>query len=465
MVFSSTIFVFGFLPIALLGNILLCKYTKIQNIFLLLISLLFYAWGEPRTVYLMAISIFVNWAMAILVEKSTKKVKVFWLVTTIVYNLSTLFVFKYFTWSVEIVNRIFSSSFVYREIVLPIGISFYTFQAISYVVDVFKGSAKASKSIISVGLYIAFFPQLVAGPIVRYTDIEKQIISRKLQWDSVSDGILRFMTGFIKKVLLADSVAVIANKAVFLNNQHELGGAMAWLGAIAYTFQIFLDFSAYSDMAIGLGRMFGFSLPENFNYPYCAKSVRDFWRRWHISLSGWFRDYVYIPLGGSKKSNAYTYMNLAIVWLLTGIWHGANWNFVFWGMGYGIFIMLERALDIEKKIEKSKILALLYRIFTILLVVILWVPFRIENAKEAIDYIGKMFNISDWMYNIELAVLYISEYKWELLGCLFFSFIKLKKTEKMYAYIIKMAVIYVLFIIAVSYLIKGTYSPFLYFNF
>lgn len=353
MVFSSTIFIFGFLPIALLGNILLRKSIKVQNIFLLLMSLLFYAWGEPRTVFLMMISIVLNWGVAILIEQCPKKrSKVILLLLSVVYNLGALFVFKYFTWSMEIFNQITHSSNVFREIVLPIGISFYTFQAMSYVVDVYRGTAKATRSIVGVGLYISFFPQLVAGPIVRYTDIEKQIIDRKILLDDFSDGVLRFLKGFVKKILLADSVAVIVNKAVLLNDLRDLGGAMAWLGAIAYTFQIFLDFSAYSDMAIGLGKMFGFTLPENFNYPYKAKTIRDFWRRWHISLSGWFRDYVYIPLGGNRKSKARTYFNLAVVWLLTGIWHGADWNFVFWGVAYGICIMLERAFDIDKQIEK-----------------------------------------------------------------------------------------------------------------
>lgn len=280
-----------------------------------------------------------------------------------------------------------------------------------------------------------------------------------------SDGILRFLKGFVKKVLLADSVAVIVNKAVSLNALHELGGMMAWFGAIAYTFQIFLDFSAYSDMAIGLGRMFGFTLPENFNYPYKAKTIRDFWRRWHISLSGWFRDYVYIPLGGNRKSKKRIYFNLAVVWLLTGVWHGADWNFVFWGVAYGICIMLERAYDIEKKIEKSRIISILYRILTCVIIIILWVPFRIEDAKLALLYMQKMFSLSGWTHNIDLVVLYLSEYKWELLGCIFCSFIRLpQKENKIWAWV-EMAVVYVLFVVAISYLVKGTYSPFLYFNF
>lgn len=466
MVFSSTIFIFGFLPIALLGNILLRKSIKVQNIFLLLMSLLFYAWGEPRTVFLMMISIVLNWGVAILIEQcKKKKSKVILLLLSVVYNLGALFVFKYFTWSMEIFNQITHSSHVFREIVLPIGISFYTFQAMSYVVDVYRGTAKATRSIVGVGLYISFFPQLVAGPIVRYKDIEKQIIDRKILLDDFSDGVLRFLKGFVKKILLADSVAVIVNKAVLLNDLRDLGGAMAWLGAIAYTFQIFLDFSAYSDMAIGLGKMFGFTLPENFNYPYKAKTIRDFWRRWHISLSGWFRDYVYIPLGGNRKSKARTYFNLAVVWLLTGIWHGADWNFVFWGVAYGICIMLERAFDIDKQIEKSRIIAFVYRILTCLIIIVLWVPFRIEDAKSALYYIQKMFDPIGFSHNIDLVILYLSEYKWELLGCIFCSFIILPKNKNKIWACTEMALIYVLFIVAISYLVKGTYSPFLYFNF
>lgn len=470
MVFSSTIFVFGFLPLTLAGALLLQKHLMLQNYFLLVMSLLFYAWGEPKCVLLMLLSIVFNWRMALAVEASEghHSRRNFYLGLTVVFNLGCLFAFKYFFWCISILNGMLHCDIPVRDIALPIGISFYTFQALSYVIDVWRKDVKARKDLLGVGMYISFFPQLIAGPIVRYSDIEKQLSDRTITVAAFSDGITRFLFGFIKKALLADNVAVIANKAFDLEYNNELGGAMAWLGAISYTFQIFCDFSGYSDMAIGLGKMLGFSLLENFNYPYKAVSIRDFWRRWHISLSGWFRDYVYIPLGGSRKGEKRTYLNLAIVWLLTGIWHGANVTFVFWGMMYGALIIVERLLRIEDKIRHSRIIRIGYRLFTCLAVIVLWVFFRAENIAQAFSYVAAMFDFKHWLDNIELASLYLSEFKWELAGCVLCSFVNVQEwfeRESGLSGFVKMFVLYALFFVSISYLVKGTYSPFLYFNF
>lgn len=470
MVFSSLIFIFGFLPITLIGEFVFKRYNKIQNMFLFLMSLLFYAWGEPKYVLLMLLSIALNWCLALSIDTDGRKK---WqrnvlLIIAVIFNVGCLFVFKYLIWGISIVNSTFGLSVPYRDIALPIGISFYTFQALSYVIDVWKQDVRAKKDIISVGLYISLFPQLVAGPIVRYGDIEKQLSYRKLSLEGFSDGITRFMYGFTKKVLLADNVAVIADKAFAMNKANELGGAFAWLGAVAYTFQIFFDFSGYSDMAIGLGKMLGFSLPENFNFPYKAHSIRDFWRRWHISLSSWFRDYVYIPLGGNRKGNRRTYVNLAIVWLLTGIWHGANITFVLWGAIYGLIIIFERMINIEEKVKNNRVVGVGYRIFTCVCIIILWVLFRAENISQACLYIARMFDWSKWLDNISLVLLYIGEYKWELIACVVCSLVKYPNKFKQQSSVletIKMVLLYMFFIISISYLVKGTYSPFIYFNF
>lgn len=470
MVFSSMVFIFGFLPITLIGTFIFQRCNKIQNTFLLLMSLLFYAWGEPKYVLLMMLSIALNWCLALGIDADGRKKwqRNILLIIAIVFNVGSLFVFKYLTWGIAIVNSTFGCSVPYRDIALPIGISFYTFQALSYVIDVWRQDVQAKKDMIGVGLYISLFPQLVAGPIVRYGDIEKQLSYRKISLEGFSDGITRFMCGFTKKVLLADNVAVIADKAFAMNKANELGGAFAWLGAVAYTFQIFFDFSGYSDMAIGLGKMLGFSLPENFNFPYKAHSIRDFWRRWHISLSSWFRDYVYIPLGGNRKGNRRTYVNLAIVWLLTGIWHGANITFVLWGAIYGLLIIFERMINIEEKVKNNRVVGVGYRIFTCVCIIILWVLFRAENINQACLYIARMFDWSKWLDNISLVLLYISEYKWELTACVVCSLVKWPNKFQQQSSIletIKMLLLYMFFIISISYLVKGTYSPFIYFNF
>ena len=361
MVFSGLEFIFIFFPFVVTMGVMVHKWTNIQNIVLLLLSLLFYAWGEPKYIWLFVITILLNWAMVLVgsvlcknvfcgknksVNNARRDVKGTVGIITIVIDLLILIWFKYAGWIGEMLNITVGSAG------LPIGISFYTFQAISYVADVcLLNKNEAERNPVNVGLYIAFFPQLIAGPIVRYEDMKEQIRERKMTFDAFEAGCFRFILGFCKKVLLADSMAVIANKA--WSGDLENSFSFAWLGAIAYTLQIFMDFSGYSDMAIGLGSMFGFRIPENFNNPYKATSIRDFWRRWHITLSIWFRDYVYIPLGGNRKGAVRTVINIAIVWLLTGFWHGANWTFVLWGVFYGILVLSEKTLDVEAKIKNG----------------------------------------------------------------------------------------------------------------
>lgn len=330
MVFSSTIFLCIFLPLVLLGYYICPK--KGRNLFLLIASLVFYAWGEPKYVFLMIFSIIANYVFGLLMEKyrqSSRRLKLM-LVLSVVIDVGLLCVFKYTDFIISNINAAFGANFDLLKLALPIGISFYTFQAMSYTIDVYRGDVKVQRNIIDFGMYITMFPQLIAGPIVRYADVEEQLHERRVTAQDFSEGAMRFVVGLGKKVLLANQIGALWSEI------YALGGSssalMAWLGAIAFTFQIYFDFSGYSDMAIGLGRMFGFKFPENFRYPYQSVSITDFWRRWHITLSTWFREYLYIPLGGNRRGFARQALNLLIVWTLTGFWHGAGWNFVLWGL-------------------------------------------------------------------------------------------------------------------------------------
>ena len=353
MLFSSPIFLFSFLPITLfVYYIFLIKTKRVKNYFLLLMSLIFYAWGEPKFIVMLIASIVINWFFGILIDKNRENKKKSKLIIALMLlaNLSILIVFKYLGFLVTNINVIFNQNLVVPNIALPIGISFFTFQAISYVIDVYRKNGTVQKNILNVGLYLAFFPQLIAGPIVRYETVAEQINYRKENFDDFSNGVYRFIFGLSKKVLISNQMAIIADVA-FDNSPSSV--LFAWLGAIAYALQIYFDFSGYSDMAIGLGAMFGFKFDENFNYPYIAKSITDFWHRWHISLSTWFRDYVYIPLGGSRCKRSRAFLNIFIVWLLTGIWHGASWNFILWGLYFFVFLIIEKSL-FKDKIKKAR---------------------------------------------------------------------------------------------------------------
>jgi len=464
MLFSSATFIFVFLPLVLLFYYTIFrKSRKWQNIFLTLSSLFFYAWGEPWFVIIMMGSIFVNWGFGLLVDKKRnhKTVKII-LACMVVMNLGVMFIFKYLSFSIKNINSIFGNLLPNISIALPIGISFFTFQAMSYVIDVYRKKGDAQKNPLNVALYIAFFPQLIAGPIVRYETIAEQIKYRKENFNDFSDGLCRFVVGLGKKVLIANSIAVVADRAFAADERSIL---LAWLGALAYTFQIFFDFSGYSDMAIGLGKMFGFSFLENFDFPYKSKSITEFWRRWHISLGTWFRDYLYFPLGGSKvKTKRRLVFNLFVVWLLTGLWHGANWTFIIWGLMYFALITLEKLTGFDKKLKNFAY------VYTLLFVIIGWVLFRADSVYEAFKYMGNMFGIGSVGFAGKTFVFWLSEYSYVFIFAIILSFPVGKLISDKFsnyklfkiAYPILMTI---LLLITIMSVVSSGYSPFIYFNF
>ena len=389
MLFSTSIFIFAFLPCVLLGYYgLFRKSRKWQNIFLTVASLFFYAWGEPWFVLVMVGSILCNWAFALLLDTRREKARLI-IALSLLVNLGIIFIFKYLTFTLENINGIIGGGIKIPIINLPIGISFFTFQAMSYVFDVNRGHGKAQRNPLDVALYISLFPQLIAGPIVRYETIAEQIHNRRETLDDFSAGVCRFIVGLAKKVLLANTLAVVADAAFAADAR---SASFAWLGLLAYTFQIYYDFSGYSDMAIGLGRMFGFKFLENFDYPYISRSITEFWRRWHISLGTWFRDYLYFPLGGSRvKSKRRLVFNLFVVWLLTGIWHGANWTFILWGLMYFVLIALEKLTGLDKILTKNRVLSALGHCYTLFFVMMGWALFRAPSVSEASQYITHLF--------------------------------------------------------------------------
>ena len=466
MVFSSLTFLTCFLPIVLFLYYIADK--KYRNIVLCLASLLFYAWGEPKYILLMVVSIVVNYFFARFIDSNKAHRKAL-LVLAIAFNIGLLGFFKYFNFGVSILETISGTNLDLPIIKLPIGISFYTFQILSYIIDVYRKKVKAQKSIITLATYIALFPQLIAGPIVQYSDIEEQLNKRVSSIDLFIAGARRFILGLAKKIIIANNVAYIAD-TLYRQPISELSTTGLWLAALAYTLQIYFDFSGYSDMAIGLGKMFGFNFLENFNYPYIATSIKDFWRRWHISLSKWFRDYVYIPLGGNRVSRPKWIRNIFIVWALTGFWHGANWNFIIWGLYYGVLLLLEQTI-------LAKLLAKCPRLFryflTMLTVVIGWVIFRIENLNALCEILGKMFGLGG---SFKLSQVFYSDYSliaalpYITIGMLF-SLPYLRnlygKLEERYIIFIPIKnLIYLsLFVIAIIFLISSSYNPFIYFRF
>lgn len=456
MLFSTIPFLYFFLPSVLfINNVLLRKNINYQNVFLLLSSLFFYAWGEPTFVFVMLLSIVLNWGFGIWVDKKREN-KTWILFLMLLFNLSLIFVFKYLMFTMNVINEVFDTYMRVPIINLPIGISFFTFQSISYVIDIYRHHGEVQRNPLNVGLYISFFPQLIAGPIVRYETIAAEINNRKVTWNDFTDGVERFIIGLGKKVLLANNFAVIADHIFSLLPEY-LDLPLAWLGAISYTLQIFFDFSGYSDMAIGLGRMFGFHFLENFNYPYISRSVSEFWRRWHISLGSWFRDYVYIPLGGNRVAKPLVYRNLFVVWLLTGIWHGANWTFIVWGLMYFVLLAFEKFTELEKRNFH-----ILGHVYTLFFVVVGWVIFRSETLTDAWNYLHVMFTPSI-PNSSPLFLFYISEYKWWLLCGLFFS-IPIVNRSKLHPVINSIWCI-VIFFLCLVYITKGGYNPFIYFNF
>lgn len=467
MVFSSLYFTFYFLPVIV--ALYYCLRGKWRNYLLLIASLIFYAYGEPRFVFVMMGSILVNYVMARIINHYNERdISGFILAADVFINVGILFIFKYLDFAITAGNSILGTSIQPRGIALPIGISFFTFQAMSYVIDVYRKRVQVQKNLLDLALYISFFPQLVAGPIVRYSTIEKQIASRKVDVDLFGEGVRRFMLGFSKKVLLANNLSLVAEE-VFAMNAIATNPLLLCLGAICYSLQIFYDFSGYSDMAIGLGKMFGFEFEENFDYPYISKSVTEFWRRWHISLGQWFRDYVYIPMGGSKCSVARHIFNMFVVWCLTGIWHGANYTFIVWGLWYFSLLVVEKYLVKPEK-RKSAVLKVVWQIFTIVCAICGWVVFNSATLSGGLQYCISMFGANGIRPAIDGAVLRIvREYGVFIgLGILFATPValwiekKLKNTFVEYLVPVGYAVI---FLWAVSYIVLGSHNPFIYFNF
>lgn len=463
MVFSSTVFLFLFLPITvLLYYCPLVKSRKLKNIILLIVSLLFYAWGEPLFVFLMLFSIVINYFLGLKVSKENKNRKKY-LILAYVYNLFMLFIFKYLTFFVSNINILFNTK-INLSIALPIGISFFTFQMLSYVIDVYRNPKIVQKNIFNVALYISLFPQLIAGPIVRYETVADQIENRKESMSLFSSGMYRFVYGLGKKVLISNYVGMIADNIFYNISYGPISVVTAWIGAIAYTLQIYFDFSGYSDMAIGLGKMFGFKFEENFNYPYIAKSITDFWRRWHISLSSWFRDYVYIPLGGNRCSKGRQTFNMFVVWLFTGMWHGANWTFIVWGLFYFVLLFLEKKFKFDKK------LGIFSHVYTLFFVIIGWVIFRADNLGMAGKYLGSMFGINT-IFIDRMATDYISFIGYIIpisiiLSTPIVEYLKNKININLnLKSILKVCTTLIIFVFSILACVSSTYNPFIYFNF
>jgi alginate O-acetyltransferase complex protein AlgI len=471
MVFSSTTFLFAFLPVVLLGHALLRSIPG-RNAFLLSFSLLFYAWGEGWGLILMLCSIALNFASGLLIERQPAHARR-WLIMALVVNLGLLVGFKYANFLVDNLNMalIWSDlpALYLAPVHLPVGISFFTFQALSYVVDVYRGETPAQRNPLRIALYISLFPQLIAGPIVRYVDVRDQMAGRRVSADDFALGIERFIVGLAKKILLADTLAYTADK-LFEAPADALGPSAAWLGVVCYAFQIYFDFSGYSDMAIGMGRMLGFHFLENFRFPYFATSVQDFWRRWHISLSTWFRDYLYIPLGGNRRGEKRTFANLLLVFFLCGLWHGASWNFVIWGLFHGTFLILERSAW-GRLLQKLPLLV--RHAYLILTVLIGWVFFRADNLAQAIDYLKAMVgaNTAPTYYaglflNIETiltlaAAAFLSLPYYARLA----ARIEAPAFGTQWPRLIHRSALIGLFALSVITLINSTYNPFIYFRF
>ena len=386
------VFLWIFFPVVFVLSRLIRK-PKQQNIVLLLASLFFYAWGEPRYIFLLLFSVLMNWSFGLLIDRDRPRARL-WLILSVIGNLGLLGYFKYCNFFLRTLDRLLPSvSVPTTNIALPIGISFFTFQAMSYVIDLYRGEIKVQKNLLNLMLYISFFPQLIAGPIVRYIDIETQIENRNPGREDLAQGFRRFVYGLGKKVILANMLAVSAD-SLFALAPEQMSSLYAWAAALFYSLQIYYDFSGYSDMAIGMGRMFGFNFLENFRYPYISMSIQEFWRRWHISLSTWFREYLYIPLGGNRKGKVRTYLNLFIVFATTGLWHGASWNFVGWGLYHGLFLILER-MGFSNILKKDKT-HFLSRVYTLVVVMIGWVFFRVESVRQGFAIVQRM--LLPWKY-------------------------------------------------------------------
>lgn len=473
MVFSSLVFLFYFLPIALLSYYITPR--KLRNTVLLIISLLFYGWGEPIYILIMIFSFTVDYIHGLLIEKyrsDDKKAKMV-LFSSIIINLGLLSFFKYYNFFINNINLVIGTNINNLSLALPIGISFYTFQTMSYTIDVYRREVFAQKNPVNLAAYVTLFPQLIAGPIVRYKTVEEELNNRNENIHKFSEGVSRFIIGLGKKVLLANNIGLLWNEIQKINLT-ELSVLTSWLGIVAFSFQIYFDFSGYSDMAIGLGKIFGFDFLENFNYPYISQSITEFWRRWHISLSTWFKDYVYIPLGGNKKSKNRTYLNLLIVWFLTGVWHGANWNYILWGLYFGVILIIEKAVFL-------KVLDRLWRpirhIYVLFLLVVGWVIFVFEDLSIGLNYLSVMLGVKEakfidnifkyysYNYFIVFIILIIAstpilKHKHNLLTQ---KLTGIRKT--LYQNIVVSAMLLVILVLSTAYLVDSSFNPFLYFRF
>ena len=468
MVFSSSSFLFLFLPAIVLCYCLLERVSrKLTNPFLFIASIIFYCWNGTQHLGILLFSVSANYFYAVLLSVySGKKFRKTVLVLAICTNLGLLGYFKYFGFILSNVSLVTGKPASIQELALPIGISFYTFQAMSYVIDVYRGT-EAIRNPLDLGLYITFFPQLIAGPIVRFGQIKPFLYDRRVEKQYYYDGVSRFLIGLSKKVILANNLGELADVVFQGGDIANSSILMLWLAAIAYTLQLYYDFSGYSDMAIGLGCLFGFQLPENFNYPYAATSVTDFWRRWHMTLSGWFRDYVYIPLGGSRKGMVRHIRNLLVVWILTGFWHGAAWQFLLWGLAYFALLVAEKYLIHPERIPSQSI-RFLYRMLTMFFVCLLWVVFRAESLSFAVSIIAAMFGRGDNLLLDPRSLFKLREYVFFLITGVLFAFpvlSVLRRRLPVIFHILFSVLLMVGTLISVSMLLKDAYNPFLYFQF
>jgi len=464
MLFSSLIFLFLFLPLVLAGYYIL-PGIRYKNIFLLLVSIFFYAWGEPAYILLLPASIIINYAFGLLIHRGQTGNK-FWFIVSIAFNVGLIMLFKYLPFFITNINNVFSLHIPVPKMALPMGISFYTFKVITYLADVYRGTVPPQKSFIDLSLYISLFPQLTAGPIVKYSAVFKQLENRDHTLNNLAWGIAKFILGLGKKVILSNNLALIAD-SIFNFKSGTFGVLSAWIGLISYSLQIYFDFSGYSDMAIGLCRMFGFEVDENFNYPYISKSAGEFWRRWHISLGSFFRDYVYIPLGGNRcKSQFANYRNLFVVWFLTGLWHGASWNFIIWGLYFGFLIALERASLLDLL---SKLPPFLQHCYLIIGVMIGWVFFRTDNISHAVLYLKKLFGIGSTIDLTNPMLLLHDNYLLLIVAILactpLFKNIALSLSNKRFFPYAAGVWLILIYFISILYLGNTSYNPFIYFRF
>lgn len=468
MVFSSLTFLYIFLPCVFTFYFLLPP--KFRNLVLLVFGLLFYAWGEPFYIVIMLFSTFIDYFAGRCIDKfnHNNRLKRLFLIISVVMNLGLLSIFKYSGLFVNSFNNLFGLDIGIPNLILPIGISFYTFQSMSYTIDLFMGKISVQKNIISFITYVTLFPQIVAGPIVRYNDVSKEIDCRTINYNKVSDGISLFCIGLGKKVLIANNIGLLWSTVQEIQIQ-SLTVVTAWLGIIAFAFQIYFDFSGYSDMACGLGRMLGFNFPKNFNYPYMSKSISEFWRRWHMTLGNWFKSYVYIPLGGNRKGYFKTIINLVIVWALTGFWHGANWNFLIWGLYFGVIIIAERFVFLKLLDKLPGFIRILY---SFLLVLFGWVIFELDSLSDIVSYFSAMFGLNGAGFFNNDSLYLIFNYIIIIIICIFgctniFNKIYLRISKISSVLIEYSTPVFVALIILIStvYLVNASYNPFLYFNF